>query len=281
MRGGLICLGFILSTGCSGSIDVGPGNNAGSSNSAGSSNNAGAPGNSAGSPGTLGCESETPLPVWPATSGCTSGANLPLVGTWHGYIESQGAPWDDLTLVLNGASVAGGLCGTLTVGAGTPPPPATDPSVGYPDPDATYLQEKPSRILPGFALTLLNGTTDGARVRFSVGQTEPWKGWCGLQVSYGPSAGSKCNCLPAWSTEGSSDNSCKLLDPTGTQDIVVNCAKLTLCDNTAGTCQCNDSGCTAALDTAVTNFDLRFAGDEAEGSATSAPDTRTHFVRVP
>ncbi|MEO6601984.1 MAG: hypothetical protein ABIQ16_19045 [Polyangiaceae bacterium] len=277
MRSELICLGLILATGCSGSIDVGPGNAAGAPGNA-----AGAPGNAAGSgntaPGALACTDATPLPSWPATSGCTSGADLPIVGTWHGYVENQVAPWDDLTLVVNGASVAGGLCGTLTIGTGTPPPPATDPNVGYPDPSETTWQEKSARILPGFVLSLLNGTTDGARVRFSVGRTEPWKGWCGLQTSYKGDTGSSCNCLPNWSIEG--DSNCTLFDPSGGQDLVVNCAKAALCASIGGVCQCNDSACTATV-TASTDFDLRFAGDEAEGNATSVLGARTHFVRVP
>ncbi len=202
-----------------------------------------------------------------------------IVGTWHGYIENQRAPWDDLTLVINGASVTGGLCGTLTVGAGAPPPPATDGNVDYPDANETTWQGNGPRILPGFVLSLFEGTTDGTRVRFGIDDFEPWKGWCGLQTPYDTSPTGSCNCLPNWSVAGDTD--CTLSDPSGAHDdIHANCAKAALCSTVGGVCTCNGSGCTAVVG-ASTNFDLRFAGDEAEGSATSAPTARAHFTRVP
>jgi hypothetical protein len=226
----------------------------------------------------LACEDTTPLPTWPSTADCTSGENLPLVGSWHGYIENQQAPWDDLTLVISGASVSGGLCGTLKVGGGPAPAPATDPTVGYPDPNA-FLQSDQERILPGYAFTLLHTSTDGARVRFSIASTEAWKGWCAMQASYSAGQGLSCNCLPNWASQGDKNQGCKLLDPAGVQDLSVNCAKLADC-GLGSVCQCSGSGCTASPNGSF-DFDLRFTGDAGEGSSTAAPGPRAQFVRMP
>ncbi len=288
MRSGLICLGFILSTACSGSIDVGPGAAGGGGLA---SSGAGAPGAGTGSggastsggagtvAGSLACTDETPLPTWPATSGCTAGTDLPIVGTWKGYIENQIAPFDDITLVISGASVAGGLCGTVALGTGAALPIATDPNLGYPDPSAGPTKpEHP--LVPGFEYALLDGQTDGTRVRFSLGKTEPWKGWCELQTSYtGGQDVAACNCQPNWAQK-QTGSSCVLLAPAGFEDMSVNCAKMVDCDALRGSCQCNSSGCTASMSAASSgmDFDLRFTGDQGEGS-TTAGSNRVYFTR--
>jgi hypothetical protein len=277
-------VGALIVLGCSGQkIDVGPGG--GSSGDSAEMSGGGT--TSAGGAAQSGlstlpasnCNDTTPLPTWPDPTSCVSSVASPLVGTWQGYVENAAAPWDQLTLVINGASVDGGVCGTIVVGAGPAPVPATDPNVGYPPSYAAGSDYAP-RIVSGFALTLQNGTTDGARVRFSVRQAEPWRGWCELQSSYDMGA-QQCSCVPQYSSlTGSTSNSgiCTLKE--GSHDLTVNCGKAFLCQGpTAPHCACNDTGCDAATDEEI-DFDLQFSGDTAEGSNTENGANRNHFMRV-
>ncbi len=269
-----LILGTLLALGCSGkSIDVGPGGTAdGSSPGAGG---AGTGGTSAGSwnPSTPGdCTDQTPLPSWPDDSQCLAQSDLPLVGKWQGYVENQMAPWDQLILDIKGASVAGGICGTLTLGSAPLPPAATDPNVGYPpNRFESYAYSNiggaPNTSFASYQLTLLQGTTDGQRVRFSIAQREAFRGWCKLQTSYRrrDSTVNICTCLPvpwSYSSSGSAvDGACTVGD--GADRLTANCGKLALCLDSV--CACNASGCDAPNYAAV-SFDLRFTGDNAVGS---------------
>ena len=279
MKNYQLVLGALIALGCSGqSIDVGPGGGGGGSSAQGN----GASGSSGSSalPG-LACVNPAPLTAWPDPMGCVAGSDLPLVGTWHGYVENGTAPWDDLTLVINGASVTGGVCGTLTIGTGTPPAPATDPS----NPPGTDRSTGATPgVTPGFPLTLLRGTTDGTRVRFSVAQTEPYRSWCGIQSSYlNDAAPNGCSCLPNWAAMGSTSSTpssgpCTLLDPTHAHNLTVGCAQFQLCVIGSNTCSCNAAGCDASVTGSGADFDLRFTANTAEGSNTESLGDRTQFV---
>jgi hypothetical protein len=249
-----LLLAAALLTGCSGSVDVGPG-------VGGSTGWAGAP--STGGAGTLGagqgasgatgaldfgataCANPLPLPGWPSASECVADDTLPMVGIWNGYVELGRPPWDKLTLKVVGRDSAGRICGSLTVGNGTPPAP---------------------------------------RLTFTVVQNESVRSWCKLQTSYAaraeqPSAG--CTCLP-WANGGydAKTDACYLLDPTNGR-WPVNCMKRSMCNTMLSICACNEVGCDASSDGNNYSFDLRFTGDSAEGSSSSAPSSRTYFTRAP
>ena len=297
MRRYELLLGTLLAMGCSGrAIDVGPGGSAGSLGAtAGGNGGAGGTSSStqAGSNGLPpgDCTSTTQLPTWPDSSACVAASNLPIVGAWQGYVENQVAPWDQLTLVITGASVAGGVCGTLAIGAGTAPPPATDPNDSYPpglgSGDSSSLSGGGS--VPGFPLSLLNGTTDGTRVRFSVAQSEAFRSWCQLQTAYRlDDASTSCGCLPNRGFTWGSDPCSILGDATHPNPVSINCLKLGLCMLTAGarqgitvqTCACNASGCDGDPNGGGIAFDLRFTASSAEGSNTALGDFRTDFTRT-
>jgi hypothetical protein len=281
-------VGALIVLGCSGQkIDVGPGGGSSGDSAEMSGGGAASRGGTASAGGATqgglstlpasNCSVTTPLPTWPDPTSCVSSVASPLVGTWQGYVENAAAPWDQLTLVINGASVDGGVCGTIVVGAGPAPAPATDPNVGYPPSDTAGFEDQPA-IVSGFALTLQNGTTDGARVRFSVAQTEPWRSWCELQPSYDNGA-QQCSCIPPYSSlSGSTSNSGTCSIAVGSQKFTVNCGKAFLCQGMSPYCSCNDTGCEAATSTTL-DFDLRFSGDTAEGSNTGS-GFRTNFMRV-
>ncbi len=286
-----IYLWALVALGCSGrSIDVGSGGSSagavatGAGDAAASMSGAGGAGSGYSVLPPSNCTSTTPLPSWPDPNACdaasaATGSLSPLVGTWNGYVENGQPPWDQLTLTINGASVDGGVCGTLVVGAGPAPAPATNPNVGYPaGGDQTGYGGATAAGVSGATLTLLKGTTDGVRVQFSVAQSEAWRSWCQLQSSFSDSSLS-CGCLPQYSVvmgATSTSGACKLT--TASSTLTVNCGKFQLCGQTR-VCACNASGCDASTDQTA-DFDLRFTADMGEGSNTSNPAARTIFTRA-
>ena len=294
LRDGLLlaALGLVA---CSGrSLDVGPGgDNTSETNTGGAAASSAGAGNAA----PL-CTSDTPLPTWPDDAGCVASSDLPLVGTWSGYVEQAGPPFDTLQLTIRGASTSGGLCGTLTIGQGAPPPVASNPNVGYPNPtDATTNYGDPT-LVQGYAFTLLNGVTDGARVRFSISQAQPLRGWCQLQTSYAGVLGGNCTCVPDWGYTGNvpgqrganADGTCVIEPPdpiTGVasadspRNIVANCAQVKICESSRGVCACNSTGCEASPTASNIDFDLRFTANAAQGSSTAPSNNATaYFART-
>jgi len=272
-------LGVLGLCACSGSvIDVGPGS-VGGAESGGNTNVAGS-GNTGGQqssvPAELACQDQAPLPTWPSTDACASASDLPIVGTWHGYVEQQPAPWDELTLVIRGASVSGGVCGSLTFGSGPIPPPATNPDQDYPTANSPSYPLAPT---PGLPQTLLNGDTDGTRLRFTISLGETLRSWCALQDSYQRSSGDRCNCLPNWSSE-SAGGQTTMKDPAGKHNLHVSFTRMIKC-SMFNICACNAQGCDGAPDLNGTPFDLRFTANSAEGNDGLHSGARVYFTRVP
>jgi len=201
-----------------------------------------------------------------------------LVGRWHGYLENEGAPWDELFLDIKGAN-SHGLCGTLTVGNAAPPSPASDPTQSYPP--GIALPAWP--LLAGYASTLLEGRLDGTRIRFGVSPTEGYRSWCEVQTPYqlvgsGGAAGRACSCTPAGSTLAAvneTNQECTLIYTVNGAPRTFGCMQETQC----GACACNASGCVPAGGY-VNRFDLTANGDTLEGSDTDHAAKRIHFTRV-
>ena len=264
--------GFIFCS-CAGSaIEVGPGSAAGAGGSAPVANPTSSRPSST-------CTDQTPLPTWPSTAACAGSNDLPLVGSWHGYVENEAAPWDELFLRIEGANDSA-LCGTLKVGNVAPPPPATDGEVGYPP--GAVVAPSAVNFIAGYAMTLLDGTTDGTRVRFTVSRSEAYKSWCELQRITYDYAGVGCACVPSWAEMGDfKADRCTFSDPNSGAELTVTCGKSALCGSPGpAQCTCNASGCTARTDSNL-SFDLRFTGDTAEGVDSSHPGVRIHFTRSP
>ena len=256
MKWGLCGILAVLAlSACSGSaIDVGPGG-AGAPGASGASGASGA----TGGPHST-CTSQTPLPIWPPVNpACANSSGSPLIGSWHGYAENQPAPWDEVFLEISGVS-SDGLCGTLKVG-NVALPSVIDPAQVYPPHTrASYIPV----LVPGAAMTLQNGTTDGTRVRFTVYINEAYKDWCELQTSYQGQVG-MCTCVPIGApTVNAVGDQCTIADPNSSGTLTYECGKATMCTNAGGACICNSSGCAAEVNNPW-EFDLRISGDTIQG----------------
>jgi hypothetical protein len=153
------------STGIAGATSMGAAGAA--STGAGGTTSSGAAGTALGITGAAGTT---------ATSGAAgSMADPGTLGTpqgWTGYIENHMFPSGSDAIVLKFAADANGVvAGSIVFGMGTPPPPATDPNVGYP---SNLLADANTRG-PGLAIGFVaegyafdGGSFDGHRLRFTV-----------------------------------------------------------------------------------------------------------------
>lgn len=189
-----------------------------------------------------------------ATSGTGS-----VVGTWVGYAENyEFSPGSDaIRIVFDSES-----SGYVVLGAGTAPPPATDPNIGYPP---NFDIWGPPHHYPGFRYTLQKVSVSSERVRFSISLGELWREWCALQTprQHGPD---RYGCLPNLGYRGGhADAGCAQLDDRGQNPIPVDCGKLHLCTH-GQVCVCNAKECVANSSGSVP-FDFRWQHDELEGSS--------------
>lgn len=196
-------------------------------------------------------------------------AGLAAPESWSGYIESTHfASGSDAVKLQFAVGPDGVVAGTLTLGAGSPPPPATDPNTGYP-PGPRYTS--PSEIVEGFPYTIAEGKLTGSRLQFAIWTPEVWTGWCALQVPL-PSGG--------WCSEGGiyeehDDGTCDRIGPDG-QRTPVDCGTFNLC--TSGICTCNDAGCVAAFKFGRLDFDIALM--EAAGTGLGNGAT-VHLTKDP
>ena len=230
-----------------------------------------------------------------STGGSIDAGTGPEVGvlgpsqSWTGYIENyKFRSGSDAVKITFASDAAGNLVGTVTLGSGTPPPPATDPNVGYPAdllssvPDVTSAR---NYLAEGFGYSMRSGTVTGARLRFGVDTWEIWKGWCALQTPaprQGPCNEAVCqtSCLPNWGSM-SGPNGCGLLNPATNQYDPVDCGKLALC-GFGSVCMCVvASGCSVREDGSPISFDLTITGDLASGSVAGLGDHNVHFTKDP
>jgi hypothetical protein len=124
------------------------------------------------------------------------------VESWTGYLENY-------QLVIGSDSVrlsfaydsAGQVAGTVIFGEGTPPAPATDPSVGYP-PGASGFDFGNMLTAPlvGFPYSIREGSYTSNRLRFAVDFVELWADWCALQP---PQTNGSPTCGPNGFTQAS------------------------------------------------------------------------------
>jgi hypothetical protein len=203
----------------------------------------------------------------------------PLDGVWTGYLENgsfpSGADGSTMTLNLSGGVVTG----TMVFGSMTPPPPPTDPNVGYP-PGASFSNGIPI-VGEGFPYTIEMGTFDGSRLRVGVGTREVYKGWCAIQQSFlSANGGYTCLMTPAGADSiTTGGTSCYFTNSATQMTVPVDCGKYALCTD-PDVCSCTASGCTLAPLTVDATFDMQVVGSKADGSAAGAfGDHNAHFTR--
>ncbi len=177
--------------------------------------------------------------------------------SWTGYVESYHCVSGSDALTLSFAVGPDGVvAGTLTLGAGSPPPPAMDPNVGYPPGVQSTL---PNYVLEGFPYTIARGTLTGSRLQFAIWTREVWAGWCALQVPI-PHTGS---CFAGGSYQENADGTCDLVAPDG-QRSQVDCGKLNIC--ASDVCTCNETSCVVSFTSGKIDFDISLMSAMASGS---------------
>jgi hypothetical protein len=216
-----------------------------------------------------------------AVAGSTGAAGLkagPLgpLQSWTGYIEQlaflpSGSDQIKLTFAQDSNGV---VAGTVVFGMGTPPPPATDPNVGYPaDVASNGAGGAPGHVpYEGYSYTFDGGTIDTHRLRFTVNLSQLWAGWCALQTQ---AVDGTSGCLPNWSWSQDASG-CHLKDPKTNKVVTYDCGKVKLC-TLGGQCACGASGCTFTdMGAYSVSFDMFSSGDTMSGSAWGF---NVHFVR--
>jgi hypothetical protein len=202
--------------------------------------------------------------------------------SWTGYIENyQFRSGSDAVRFAFATDATGAVTGTVILGNGTPPPPATDPNVGYPpgygaqNGGPTQIGG-PTYVAEGYVYTMRNATLDGARLRFGVALRELWHDWCALQT---PIPGSS-NCLPNWGGM-SSPNGCAQTNPTTGEVVPVDCGKFALCFGISDVCLCDASACKANDSNPDIGFDVSIVNDRADGSVAGYANNNVHFTKDP
>ncbi len=191
---------------------------------------------------------------------------------WDGYVESYMFPSgsDHVHIMLDIAMGDGPRTGFVVFGMGAPPPPATNPNVGYP-PGAFMGFIDTNQVWEGFAYPILVGSVSGQRVRVTVSTGSLYERWCELQPSYPQDpSGMSYGCLPNTGGGGSSSGGCFYNDPSTGAPVPIDCVKFFLC-SMGSVCSCNAGGCTADLSHTIpfdfhTSSSSDHVGETAMGS---------------
>jgi hypothetical protein len=182
--------------------------------------------------------------------------------SWTGRVENyQWTSGSNAIKILIAHDSAGAIVGQAILGDATPPPPATDPNVGYPPDFPLEIDYINLYWVEGFAYSIFNGVSSPFRLRFTLENYEFWAGWCALQTP----ADNGGLCLPNWA--GSSiGGQCSETSPTGGQSTSVDCAKYSLCV-LSRVCACAATTCEVDPSVGGTiSFDLAISGGTASGT---------------
>ena len=212
-------------------------------------------------------EITTPVGVWPTPAQCAAEPQLPIVGTWKGYMV--GAKFksgsDAVELRITGAN-SSVVCGSITFGTGPGPKPPPDLDRGYTPGIIIAAQNIDERLATyeGMAMTILEGRPDLPRLRFRATKNELWKPWCEHQTPYLQETKTD-----AWYCVPFNADRVVLLPPEGCAlpvpdggSVLTDCAKIALCSTV---CACKSAGCTADDTTHTEPFDFRVDGDTMQG----------------
>lgn len=205
-------------------------------------------------------------------------------GTWTGYIENDQfvSGSDSIRLTIESDS-DGVLTGSVVLGKGVAPAPATDGSRGYPPDLSGWQLTAPlgDYWYEGFAYTMVCGIASPARLRFTIQNFELWTGWCALQIPNG--VGTSCLLPGQGYTSFSQDGSCSRIDTVTGEVAPVDCGKANLCV-LSRVCMCSSTVCASSLETGgQLRFDLAVSGNSANGSiaGNSTHQGNVRFTRLP
>jgi len=228
----------------------------------------------------------------PPNGGLDAGASGTLgpVQSWTGWVENYQFPSGSDVIKFSFASdSAGQVVGQVIFGTGSPPPPPTDPNVGYlwdPSPGTVPLPPIYD-LMEGFPYSMFAGSLTSTRLRFTIHPFEPWAGGCALQTSMAGSqycvlhVGGTCDIVDG----GGNSVQCSLIDPRdgGSVAVTVDYGKMVLCQTPL--CLCSPTGCavdySAPNDRFSTSFDVALSGGTASGSMKGRIDSNVHFTKDP
>jgi len=216
----------------------------------------------------------------PSDDAADAGAFKPLVPgptTWTGHVDDSNNPDFEFPSGSNAIRLTlavdtyGQVAGMVWLGSGPPPPPATDPDVGYP-PEPWVRSNQYGELshywAEGFGYSMTNGTLSPDRLQFSIDNQALWSGWCALQPTTWANDGGSC--LPNWdstsTTLANGQPYCYQTNPSNKQVVVRDCGKLALCDS--GVCTCSATSCDYApsLSNSMATFDLALSNGTAAGT---------------
>jgi hypothetical protein len=216
----------------------------------------------------------------PTSESCENGPQLAIVGSWTGYVENQ--KWasgsDVIHMVISNANDTL-ACGTVSLGDKPPPPPATDPTTGYPpgefDPTHTPMSWDASTFInyaEGFVMPMADGKATGTRLQFQTNWAASWDSWCALHRPMADVTG-RFSCLASGVIDDAGCHS-----STGE---LVDCGLFMLCGSF---CDCTAQACQAWHENCDTlDFDMQIAAGVGSGSVAlgCAGVHNVHFSKDP
>ena len=218
-----------------------------------------------------------------------AGVFKPLVPgptTWTGHVDDSDNPDFEFASGSNAIRLTlavdayGQVAGMVWLGNGQPPPPATDPNVGYPPEPwvrSNQYGELSDYWAEGFGYSMTNGTYSPDHLQFSIDNKELWSGWCALQPTTWANDGGSF--LPNWdstsTTLANGQPYCYQTNPSNNQVVVRDCGKLALWSS--GACTCSTTSC----DYQPNSSDSMAAFDLALSNGTAAGSLRGLFMNEP
>lgn len=253
------------------------------------------------------CESGVCAAEQGACTAATTALSASVAGRWSGYIENLPGGDDAVALTIAVAG-DGSLSGTVTIGSGTPPAPATDGTMAWPPSNDQGIDTVPPVYISGFAYTAQDMSWRAKRLKIRVPTYEPWEPWCARQQSHATPDGYLCfpagdlQLEPFGTPVLDAAGNCQIdTDPTMTTDPLVSidcaqyamCGAVRACNCTAsgcscggnGVCECDAAGCRAGstwMSVPIGHwFDLAFDDPSADGSvALGLGGMELHNVRL-
>ena len=211
-----------------------------------------------------------------------AGAGVGLQGltTWTGYIDGYQFPSGSNAIRLALSVDANGrVTGMVVFGDGPPPPPVSDPNVGYP-PDYLSWPSIDQYYAEGFAYSF-SAISSPWVLHFAIDKNQLWSDWCARQTPVDASG----TCLPNWQgahdigTNGAPDR-CYQRNPATGKDVIIDCGRYDLC--LAPVCTCSTTTC-VYVDYGGSLFYLAIPGDTAYGNVYQLfqDSANVYFTRDP